>query len=96
MAGVKNLRDFGSQDKNAVTERIDDILNKPVTIHDVAFHDGENGEFSVFHASTEDGVMHTILSGGFLVLDALKDVDQQKAFPVEATFIKVGRTFTMK
>lgn len=86
------LADYGKANRDMTTEHIDDLLGVELSITSVSFRTGEHGEFAIFEATDDKGDTHTLISGAGFVMDALHDVVDNEAFPVEVNFFKSGRT----
>ena len=91
---VARLADFGKLNKDQVRESLDDILGQEVEITSVEIREGNYGPFVRFECKDFRGKVHNVSTGAFLVVDALQDALEQGALPVQARFVKKGRTYT--
>jgi hypothetical protein len=90
---VANLRKYAAKQNEGGLLRLDDIAGKPLTILAVEYKTGDYGDYAVFTAATKDGEQIEVMTGASLVMDALVNASAEEAFPVEATFVKRGRTW---
>jgi len=90
------LAQYGTIDRNAIAERLDDIADREVTILGFRVAEGDFGEYAFVDITDESGEKHTVMTGASFVLDALKDAQAKKAFPLNARFTKKGRTWVFE
>ena len=90
---MKRLSDYGTIDPDAVGFRLSDVENEEVVITDCDFRNGEFGEYAVMHCTWGEDNEGVIITGAYLVVDALKDASKNKAFPLTAMFTRRGRTW---
>jgi len=90
---MSRLTEYGTLDRTQTTEALDDVLGLELSITSAELREGNYGEYITFDAVDTRGRTHTVSTGAFLVVDALRDVIQKQAFPVEARFVKRGRTY---
>ena len=90
---MPRLTDYGSRDRDAVTLRLEDLGKEDVQIMNGDIRAGNWGDFAVLDCMKEGGEIVTVVTGALFVVDALKDVIEQQAFPVTAKFAKRGRTW---
>jgi len=89
----KRLSDYGMLKEGSDTLRLGDIEGQDVVVNSATIHQGDKGEFVVMKVSLPDGAEVTVVTGGFLILDAIKAVKAEEGFPLGATFSKSGRTW---
>jgi hypothetical protein len=91
VTAVVRLSVFGTKQKDApIYKSLEDIADKEVTIISVAGLKGDFGNYVVMNIEWKGEVVQ-VRTGASFVVDALMDVEAQKAFPVLATFHKTGR-----
>lgn len=91
--GMARLADYGTIERDNSAESLDDVLGLELEISNVEVRHGNFGEFVRFEALDNRGKTHTVSTGAFLVVDALKDAMEQGVHSVSARFIKKGRTY---
>ena len=89
----KRLSDYGKLKEGSETLRLGDIEGQNVVINSATLHQGDKGEFVVMKVTTPEGEDIIVVTGGFLIVDAIKAVMAEEGFPLEATFSKSGRTW---
>lgn len=90
---MPRLAEYGLRDRDAVTLRLEDIVGLEVKIMGADFREGNWGDFAVMDVMNPDSEVVTVVTGAIFVIDALKDATAKKAFPLDARFMKRGRTW---
>jgi len=93
---MARLNDFGALSKDSNVEKLEDVEGQDLQLTDARLTTGDFGEFAILQLIDSTGKPHTITTGAFLVLDAVKgwlDSDRQ---PADVVFTRKGRTWTMK
>jgi len=89
---MARLKEYGKRNREMTTEHIEDVMGLELTITSCVFKQGQHGEFAVFDAVDENGVVHVIVSGAGFVLDALHDAEDQGVLSLDVNFYKMGNT----
>lgn len=90
-----NLKDFGNF-KYGQMVKMADVEGKKLTINAVDFSRGQFGGTAALRCVTDKGELITVITGSALIYSAMEDVKAKGAFPVEATFVKVGKMWSVK
>jgi len=90
---MPRLTNYGTLDRDNSTEALDDVVGLELEISSVEVRNGNFGEYVRFQATDGRGREHTVSTGAFLVVDALKDAAEKGALPLNARFFKKGRTY---
>ncbi len=90
------LVDYAARQAEGTPPKIVDILDQEVEIQSVEFLSGKFGEYALFQIIDANGEIQSIQTTGMLVIDALKHVEAEGAFPVQVTFKRKDRTYTME
>jgi len=93
---MARLVDYATRQAEGTPPKIVDILDQEVEIQGVEFLSGKFGEYALFQIIDANGEIERIQTTGMLVIDALKHVESEGAFPVEVTFRRKDRTYTME
>lgn len=92
----KRLASYGTIDRLTKAQHLQDVEGQELTLLSAEFRKGSEGEYATIKATNAAGESLTLMTGGYLVVDALKDATAQKAFPLQAKFVKSGRTWTFE
>lgn len=90
---MPSLKSFARKQSEGGPLRLGDIEELPVTITGVEFRDGDFGHYALMQVVTAAGEHLEVMTGASLVVDALENAEETKAFPCEAVFVKKGRTW---
>ena len=90
---MAKLSDYGKINASKTVVKLEEIEGKPVKLHSFTLVEGDFSEYAMIKASNEKGEEFTIMTGGTLIVEALKDAEAQKAFPLDATFVKRGKAW---
>lgn len=93
---MTRLSEYGTQGLRQPAERLEDIQGQEVTVLDFRLASGQFGEYAFVDVVDELGNEHTVITGSFYVLDALKDAKAKNALPCQAKFVKSGRAWTIE
>lgn len=93
---AKKLSDHAKLQTETSRARLDDIADKPVTILDVAFQEGDFGGYAVMTVVDANGEKLLVQTGAMYVMDALEHLQEAGDFPCEATFHLSGRTWLVQ
>lgn len=89
----RRLSNYGKLKEGSDTLRLGDIEGQDVVVNSATIHQGDKGEFVVLKITLPDGGDVVVVTGGFLIVDAIKAVMAEEGFPLGATFSKSGRTW---
>jgi hypothetical protein len=93
---VKSLKDYGDFNELTNIKKIDDIIDLPVLVKGFFLAKGQQGVYAMMHIEDLDHNEMHISCGGQFVVDALKKVKEQNAFPVIAVFYRKGKAILVK
>lgn len=94
--GTKRLSDHAKLQTETSRARLEDIADKPVTILEVVFQEGDFGTYAVMTVAAEGGEKLLVQTGAMYVMDALLNLQESGDFPCEATFHLSGRTWLVQ
>jgi hypothetical protein len=92
---MPGLKDYAVKQAQGVPGSLDEIANTPVTITGVRFSEGNFGVYAIITVTDENGEPKEYKAGAMLVVDALKNAEAAKAFPIKAVFRKKGRMWVV-
>ena len=92
---MARLVDHAKKQLAGLPDRLEDIADQEVTVRNVRWLSGNYGPYCVFEIVDANGEIREIMTGAFLVMDALENADKERAFPCEVTFTRKGRTWIM-
>jgi len=91
-----SLKSHARKQAEGGPSRLGDIEGQPVTVTSVEFRDGDFGHYALMMVVKEGGEHVEVMTGASLVVDALENAEETKAFPVTAVFVKKGRTWIVE
>lgn len=92
---MPRLIDHAKRQLEGLPGRLEGIEKQEVTINKVRWLTGNYGPYCVMEIINPEGEIQEIMTSAFLVMDALENADKEKAFPLQASFTRVGRTWTI-
>ena len=92
---MKKLRSYARRQDEGGPLRLDDIEGQVVTIHSAEYRTGDFGDYALLAVVLPGGEHVEVMTGAALVLDALKNAQEEGGFPCDATFMKKGRTWVI-
>lgn len=93
---MPRLVDHAKRQLEGLPGRLDDIAEQEVSVVNVRWMQGNFGPYSIIQVVDSNGETQEIMTGAFLIMDALENADKERAFPLQAKFIKKGRTWTIE
>jgi len=84
---MKDLSEFGQKQWDAEQITMEEVLGKQVTILDVHWLEGENGEYASMLLSV-DGETRFMNNGGRVIMELLRKASEADSLPVSATFVQ--------
>jgi len=90
------LSEFGTLDRSGRALRLDDIAGQEVTVCSFRLVEGQFGEYAFMDCTNEKDELLHVVTGAMFVLDALKDAQAKGALPINAMFVKSGRSWMIK
>jgi hypothetical protein len=93
---MPRLVDFKPKRETDDFERLDDVVGKELTLTGVTFNTGEYGRFAIMDLVEADGVVHTVMTGSAIPLEALTAWVAAGSKPCAVTFKKVKRYYTLE
>ncbi len=98
MAQIKSLADILPKElKEGIAQPLDDYLGKPVVVHSCREVKGQNGVYMRFVCSLPGEEEQFYLStGGSQPVEVLRYLKENRLFPVQMTFERVGRAIIAK
>lgn len=93
---MSRLGEYGPVEMQGDLEALDDIAGVEVTIDRVRFAEGKFGEFAIMTCFDAERRGHEVGTSAMFVLQALHNVVDRKALPVQATFTRRGRTWVFE
>jgi hypothetical protein len=90
---MARLKDYSSFDDSLEVMAIEEIEGQEVSIEGAQFTEGKYGEYAFMAVTLEDGSKVKVMTGARFILEALHKAEDEKAFPVDASFVKKGRAW---
>jgi len=76
--------------------RLDDIVDKEVTVIDFRLATGSYGEYAFVDVAIPGKGTVPVITGATFVISALKAAKEANVLPIPAKFVKRGRTWIVK
>lgn len=92
---MTKLSDFGNFKYKTVV-KMEEVEGKEITIDKVSFSNGEFGRMAIMRVTLEDGELCTIMTSSDLITSALEEAAKENVLPLQVTFVKDGRMWTVK
>lgn len=92
----RRLADFTEPYDGPTSLHITDILGEEVTVKGGTFRMGKHGEYALIHITRANEEAAEVITGGMVVIEALKKAAAMKAFPLRATFRMAGKTYVIE
>ena len=93
---MPRLSDFAKLQAEGKPYNLDSIAGQDVTITDIGWATGKYGEYVLLTVVDENGEIQNVRSTGFLILDAVRNLQAEGALPCPARFVKNGNTWTVE
>ena len=89
----ESTRRVGDVIPQDVPIKIDDILGNDVNILGIGEREGEHGLYLAVKVCTEDGDIHTVTTGGQVVIEKLMKLRDDGELPIVGRFVKVANYY---
>ena len=90
---MPSLKSYALKQAEGGPQRLGDIEGQAVTITSVEFRDGDFGHYALMMVVLDSGEHVEVMTGAALVVDALENAEEVKAFPLRAMFVRKGRSW---